>query len=82
MYLHVICLARRGDGRRCVFPSSRLRPRSSTGRGLSPCISTSWPREGISAEKAHVTASVLVVAILVIDQTAYRLINRFMRKYR
>jgi len=34
------------------------------------------------AEKAHVTASVLVVAILVIDVTAYRLMNRFMRKYR
>jgi len=28
-------------------------------------------REGISAEKAHVTASVLVVAILVVDVTAY-----------
>ncbi len=39
-------------------------------------------REGISAEKAHVTASVLVVAILAIDQTAYRLMNRFMRRYR
>lgn len=39
-------------------------------------------REGISAEKARVTASVLVVAILVIDVTAYRLMNRFMRKYR
>ena len=50
MYLHVICLARRGDG--------------------------------ISAEKAHATASVRVVAILVIDVTAYKLMNRFMRKYR
>jgi len=39
-------------------------------------------REGISAEKAHATASVLVVAILVIDATAYKLMNRFMRKYR
>ena len=39
-------------------------------------------REGISAEKAHATASVRVVAILVIDVTAYKLMNRFMRKYR
>ena len=39
-------------------------------------------REGISGEKAHATASVRVVAILVIDVTAYKLMNRFMRKYR
>jgi len=39
-------------------------------------------REGISADKAYATASVLVVAILVINVTAYTLMNRFMRRYR
>jgi phosphate transport system permease protein len=39
-------------------------------------------REGISAEKAYATATVLVVAILVINVTAYALMSRFMRRYR
>lgn len=39
-------------------------------------------REGISADKAYATATVLVVAILVINVTAYALMNRFMRRYR
>ena len=80
MYLHVIWLARRGDGAG-VFLRHRdaahaLRREADSLRAFL------LAREGISAEKAHVTASVLVVAILVIDATAYRLMNRFMRKYR
>ena len=39
-------------------------------------------REGISSDKAYATATVLVVAILVINVTAYALMNRFMRRYR
>jgi len=39
-------------------------------------------REGISAEKAYATASVLVIAILAINVTAYTLMSRFMRRYR
>lgn len=39
-------------------------------------------REGISEDKAYATASVLVVAILLINVTAYGLMNRFMRRYR
>jgi phosphate transport system permease protein len=39
-------------------------------------------REGISEEKAYATATVLVVAILGINVTAYGLMNRFMRRYR
>ena len=39
-------------------------------------------REGISEPKAYATATVLVGAILVINVTAYALMNRFMRRYR
>ena len=39
-------------------------------------------REGISAEKAYATATVLVLAILVINVTAYTIMNRFIRRYR
>lgn len=39
-------------------------------------------REGISADKAYATASVLVIAILFINVTAYWLMARFMRRYR
>lgn len=39
-------------------------------------------REGISADKAYATASVLVIAILTINVTAYWLMARFMRRYR
>jgi phosphate transport system permease protein len=39
-------------------------------------------REGISFPKAYATAAVLVLAILVINVTAYGLMNRFMRRYR
>ena len=39
-------------------------------------------REGISADKAYATATVLLVAILAINVTAYALMNRFMRRYR
>jgi phosphate transport system permease protein len=39
-------------------------------------------REGISAEKAYATASVLVLSILAINVTAYVVMARFMRKYR
>jgi phosphate transport system permease protein len=39
-------------------------------------------REGISAEKAYATASVLVVAILAINVTAYALMERFMKRFR
>lgn len=38
-------------------------------------------REGLSAEKAYATASVLVVAILLINATAYAVMNRFMRRF-
>ncbi len=39
-------------------------------------------REGISFPKAYATAAVLVIAILLINVTAYVLMNRFMRRYR
>jgi phosphate transport system permease protein len=39
-------------------------------------------REGISAEKAYAAAAVLVLAILVINVSAYTLMNRFIRRYR
>jgi phosphate ABC transporter permease subunit PstA len=39
-------------------------------------------REGISAEKAYATATVLVVTILVINVAAYAIMNRFMRRFR
>jgi phosphate transport system permease protein len=39
-------------------------------------------REGISAEKAYATATVLVLSILAINVTAYGVMNRFIRKYR
>jgi len=39
-------------------------------------------REGISTEKAFATASVLILAILVINSTAYTIMNRFIRRYR
>ena len=39
-------------------------------------------REGISADKAYATASVLVISILVINMSAYAIMNRFMRRYR
>jgi phosphate transport system permease protein len=39
-------------------------------------------REGISAEKAYATASVLVIAILAINVTAYALMERFMKRFR
>ena len=39
-------------------------------------------REGISADKAYATATVLVLAILVINVTAYWVMNRFMRAFR
>jgi phosphate transport system permease protein len=39
-------------------------------------------REGISAEKAYATAAVLVASILVINVSAYAIMNRFIRRYR
>ncbi len=39
-------------------------------------------REGISADKAYATATVLVLAILVINVTAYAIMSRFMKRYR
>lgn len=39
-------------------------------------------REGISADKAYATASVLVLSILAINATAYAVMSRFMRRYR
>lgn len=39
-------------------------------------------REGISADKAYATATVLVLAILVINVTAYTIMSRFMKRYR
>jgi phosphate transport system permease protein len=39
-------------------------------------------REGISAEKAYATATVLVLSILVINVTAYAVMNRFMRRFK
>jgi phosphate transport system permease protein len=39
-------------------------------------------REGISAEKAYASAAVLVLSILVINASAYTLMNRFIRRYR
>ncbi len=39
-------------------------------------------REGISMQKAYATAAVLVVAILLINITAYTLMHRFMRQFR
>jgi phosphate ABC transporter permease subunit PstA len=39
-------------------------------------------REGISADKAYATATVLVIAILIINLSAYAVMNRFMRRYR
>lgn len=39
-------------------------------------------REGISADKAYATASVLVLSILAINATAYGVMSRFMRRYR
>lgn len=39
-------------------------------------------REGISAEKAYATATVLVLSILVINVTAYVTMHRFLRRYR
>jgi len=39
-------------------------------------------REGISDQKAYTTATVLVLAILIINVTAYVIMNRLMRRYR
>jgi phosphate transport system permease protein len=39
-------------------------------------------REGISAEKAYASAAVLVLSILVINASAYALMNRFLSRYR
>jgi phosphate transport system permease protein len=39
-------------------------------------------REGISTEKAFATASVLIIAILIINISAYAIMNRFIRRYR
>ena len=39
-------------------------------------------REGISMSKAYATAAVLVLAILIINTTAYALMHRFARRYR
>lgn len=39
-------------------------------------------REGISADKAYASASVLVLSILVINGVAYYVMNRFIRRYR
>jgi len=39
-------------------------------------------REGISTEKAFATASVLILAIVVINMSAYTIMNRFIRRYR
>ena len=39
-------------------------------------------REGISADKAYATATVLIIAILLINMTAYWIMSRFMRRYR
>jgi phosphate transport system permease protein len=38
--------------------------------------------EGISADKAYATATVLVLSILIINTVAYTIMNRFMRRYR
>lgn len=39
-------------------------------------------REGISADNAYATASVLIISILTINITAYTIMNRFMRRFR
>ena len=39
-------------------------------------------REGISAEKAYASASVLVLSILAINVAAYAIMNRFMRRFK
>jgi phosphate transport system permease protein len=39
-------------------------------------------REGISAERAYASAAVLVLSILVINVSAYAVMNRFIRRYR
>jgi phosphate transport system permease protein len=39
-------------------------------------------REGISADKAYATATVLILAILFINAIAYAVMNRFMRRFR
>jgi phosphate transport system permease protein len=39
-------------------------------------------REGISADKAYATASILILAILAINVSAYAIMNRFMRRFR
>jgi phosphate transport system permease protein len=39
-------------------------------------------REGISADNAYATAAILVLAISLINVTAYAAMNRFMRRYR
>lgn len=39
-------------------------------------------REGISAEKAYATATVLVLSILIINVSAYAVMNRFMRRFK
>jgi phosphate transport system permease protein len=39
-------------------------------------------REGISTDKAFATASVLILTILIINTSAYALMNRFIRRYR
>jgi phosphate transport system permease protein len=39
-------------------------------------------REGISTDKAYATATVLVVAVLLVNISAYTLMNRFLRRYR
>ncbi len=81
MYLHVICLAQLARPPVCVYIIATA-PTLFDGTRTLPVHLYQLAREGISAEKAHATASVRVVAILVIDVTAYKLMNRFMRKYR
>ncbi|MCJ7728035.1 MAG: phosphate ABC transporter, permease protein PstA, partial [Actinobacteria bacterium] len=38
-------------------------------------------REGISMSNAYGTAAILVITILIINIVAYRLMNRFIKKY-
>ena len=39
-------------------------------------------REGISADKAYATATILILSILVINASAYAIMSRFMRRFR
>ena len=70
MYLHVICPCKTWRWRPVCFYIIATPP---TVFDVTRTLSVHFrqlAREGISAEKAHATVSVLVVAILVIDATA------------